>query len=1017
MPNNFPCRYFCLLGCAIFLFLASCNRAQKQAEQRAYTPQESLQAIKTSEDFKVELFLSEPQVQSPVEMVFDENGRIYVAEMLDYPDDPPPGKPARSRIRMLEDNDGDGKYERAVVFADQVLQVSGLLPWKGGLLVTAAPDILWMKDTDGDGKADVRKVLYTGFPKVNPEHRITNLRYGIDNWVYAANHGNAGEITSPDYPKRAPLLIRGADFRFDPVREIAETSSGTAQYGLTFDQWGDEFITENTIHLRHVILPMNYIARAPLLDVPAYAKDISDHGSPSAPMFPLTGPQQWRVERTKLRQQRYDEQGLNRKELVGGYFSAASGSTAYTGDVWPEEYLNSIFTGDVSGNLVHRDIITPDGVTFSAKRPKDGVEFLASTDVWFRPCNFANAPDGNLYMMDVYRMFIETPESIPEELKKGMDFYAGDTMGRIYRITSNNHRKQRDLHPKLGSASTEELVKNLENTNGWHRTTAQRLIVERQDKAAIPFLKKLFEQSQYPIGRIHALWTLNGLSALDESIVLKALKDPNPRVREHAVRLAESFLPKSQSVTNALLTMTNDAETRIQLQIAFTLGQLKDQRALNSLVEMAARRGGDEWFRLAILSSVADSASQFFQSFYRADPHLEGKAPMVGQIASLIGAKHNPSEIGQFLDALADMYKNSGRDVPIPSRGLAVQMGLNGLAKGLRLANTSSLKVANAESVLSQFFNSPDDTTQKAAWETARFFELRQLVQKSIAEAQNASLPSKQRVIAIRALRGGQFPVVSPILQKLLPIQDAPEIQIVAVESLSSFNDPSIATKLLTPWKNYTPEVRQAVLNALLSERERMKVLMRALEDGKVERTMADPAMQAKLTNHPDKEVAERARQFFKQEAGEREAAVASYRDAVNLPGDVNRGRDIYGSTCAKCHSPQQGRPRIGADLSGINNKTKEELLNSILNPSASIDPRFINYIVTTKDGRIYDGILGNETPGTVTLRNSDGDNTILRKNIAELRASSLSLMPEGLEKSLSKQQVADLIAYLRGGL
>ena len=256
MLNHLPQWLFRLSLCAILLLLISCDRNRKQAEQRAYTPQESLAAIKVSEDFKVELFLTEPQVNSPVEMVFDENGRIYVAEMLDYPDDPPPGKPARSRIKMLEDNDGDGKYERAVVFADQVLQVSGLLPWKGGLLVTAAPDIFWMKDNDGDGKADVRKVLYTGFPKVNPEHRITNLRYGIDNWIYAANHGNDGKITSPDHPKREPLLIRGADFRFDPVREIAETSSGTAQYGLTFDQWGNEFITENTIHIRNVILPM-----------------------------------------------------------------------------------------------------------------------------------------------------------------------------------------------------------------------------------------------------------------------------------------------------------------------------------------------------------------------------------------------------------------------------------------------------------------------------------------------------------------------------------------------------------------------------------------------------------------------------------------------------------------------------------------------------------------------------------------------------------------------------------------
>src|SRR5215510_7555881 len=657
MLNKLPNRHLWLSLCAIPLFLISCSRNQKQAEQRAYTPQESLAKMKLSEDFKVEIFLNEPQVMSPVEMVFDENGRIYVAEMLDYPDDPPPGKPARSRIRLLEDNDGDGKYERAVVFADQVLQVSGLLPWKGGLLVTAAPDIFWMKDNDGDGKADVRKVLYTGFPKVNPEHRITNLRYGIDNWIYAANHGNDGKITSPDHPKREPLSIRGADFRFDPVREIAETSSGSAQYGLTFDEWGDEFITENTIHIRNVILPMKYIARAPLLDVPAYAKDISDHGSPSAPMFPLTGPQAWRVERTKLRQQRYDEQGLNRKEYVGGYFSAACDDTASTGDVWPEEYVNNVFTGDVSGNLVHRDIITPDGVTFSAKRPKDGVEFLASTDVWFRPCNFANAPDGNLYMTDIYRMFIETPESIPEEIKKGMDFYAGDRMGRIYRIVSNkprNQNKPRNLHPNLGSVSTEELVKNLENTNGWHRTTAQRLIVERQDKSAIPFLKQLFEQSQSPVGRIHALWTLEGLSALDEQIVLRALKDNDPHVREHAVRLAEELLPVAPALTDAILGMSMDSDLRVQFQTAFTLGQLKDKRAMDALADLTIRRGEDPWFRLAILSSVADQSSQFFHLIRAKNPSFENKE-MFAQLATIIGARRDSTELSKFLAALAKL--------------------------------------------------------------------------------------------------------------------------------------------------------------------------------------------------------------------------------------------------------------------------------------------------------------------------------------------------------------------------
>ncbi len=990
-----------LLALALFTFTA-CNKApEKKAEQRPYTAQESLAAMKLSEDFNVEIFLTEPQVMSPVEMVFDENGRIYVAEMLDYPDDPPPGKPVRSRIKLLEDNDGDGKYERTVIFADQVLQVSGLLPWKGGLIVTSAPDILWMKDNDGDGKADVRQVLYTGFPKVNPEARITNPRYGIDNWIYASNNGRDARITSPTHQEREPILVRGTDFRFHLVRDIAEPSAGVAQFGLTFDEWGNEFITENTTHLRHVILPMQYVRRAPLLEVPAFALNIYEDGKVPAPIFPLTGPQEWRKQRTALRQQRYDEQGSNRIERLSGFFSGASGGTVYTGDAWPESYRGSIFTGEVSANLIHRDVLTADGVTFKAARAKEGTEFMASEDQWSRPCNFANAPDGNLYFMDIYRLFIETPESIPEEIKKGMDFYAGDMTGRIYRFTSKNPRLKRDLKPKLGSASAEELVKTLAHENGWHRTTAQRLIVERQDKTAIPFLKQLFEQTASPLGKVHALWTLEGLSALEESLVLKALKDGHPRVREHAVRLAENFT-KSKAAQAAVLAMANDNDARVQFQTALTLGQSKDPAALNALAELAMRYADNQWFRLAVLSSINDSAAQFFSLLRAKNPQFENEQ-LFGQLAALVGGKHDANELAGLFKLLPALKKP--------------EAALNGLSKGLKLADVKNLRVANAEAALLALLSNETETVQKAAWETARFFELKGLVQKALAESQNAALPVKTRVTAVRALRGGQFAAVSPVLQKLLADQNAPELQAAAVESLAAFDDPSIAPNLLSNWQKYSPEIRQKVLAALLSERERMKVLMKALEDGKIERTMADPAMQAKLYDHPDKEVVNRARQFFKQESDERAAVVASYNEALKLNGDVMRGRDLFASTCAKCHVPQPGRPRVGADLSGINNKTKEELLNSIMNPSAGIEARFVNYIVTTKDGRIEDGILANETPGAVTLRNADRDVTILRKNIAEIRASTISLMPEGYEKSLSKQQVADIIAYLRGGL
>ncbi len=1012
----------------LLLAISGCS-AKKSAEQRAYTPQESLALMHLSEDFNADVFLAEPQVMSPVEMVFDEDGRIYVAEMLDYPDDPPPGKPVRSRIKLLEDADGDGKYEKVTVFADQVLQVSGLQPWKGGLIVTSAPDILWMKDTDGDGKADVRQVFYTGFPKVNPEARITNPRYSIDNWIYTSNNGRDGRITSPmplrgEVDKRLPqppVLVRGTDFRFHPIRDVAEPSAGVAQFGLTFDDWGNEFITENTTHLRHVILPMHYVARAPLLEVPAYALNIYEDGKVPAQIFPLTGAQEWRKQRTALRQQRYDEQGLNRVERVGGYFSGASGGTVYNGDAWPAEYRGSIFTGEVSANLIHRDTITPNGVTFKAARAKEAVEFLASEDQWFRPCNFANAPDGNLYFMDVYRMFIETPESIPEEIKKGMDFYAGDTMGRIYKLTAKIPRTKRDLKPKLGSASTEDLVKNLENENGWHRLTAQRLIVERQDKTAIPFLKQLFEQTQSPLGKIHALWTLEGLSALEESLVLEALIDSHPRVRQHAIRLAETFLPKSQNIKNTLLSMLdeeygmksavwqigttirdNNADARIQFQLALTLGQIKDVRALEALAGLAMKHADNQWFRLAVLSSVNDSASQFFALLRKKSPQFDNE-PLFAQLSALIGGKHDVKELAELLKLIPPLSK--------PESALA------GLSKGLKLADVKNLRVANAETVLSSLLASNNETLQKAAWETARFFELKGLMQKALTDAQNASLPVKTRVTAIRALRGGQFAIASPVLQIFLADQNVPELQAAAVESLAAFDDASIAPNLIAQWQKFSPEIRQKVLTALLSERERMKVLLKALEEGRIERTMADPAMQAKLYDHPDKDVVNRARQFFKQESDERTAVVASYNDALKLTGDVIKGRDLFATTCAKCHIPQAGRPRVGADLSGINNKTKEELLNSILNPSAAIEARFVNYIVTTKDGRIEDGILANETPGAVTLRNADRDVTILRRNIVEIRASAISLMPEGYERSFSQQQIADIIAYLRGGL
>ncbi len=998
------------LAVILTLVLAAC--ARRTTGPRALAPEAELKTFRLSDDLNIELFVNEPRVTSPVEMVFDENGHIYVAEMLDYPTDPPDGKPPRSRIRLLEDTDGDGKIDRATVFAENVLDVSGLMPWKGGLIVTSAPDILYLKDTDGDGKADTREVLYTGFPKVDAEYRITNPRLGIDNWIYCSNFGQDGHITSPKHPERPPIEVRGADFRFRPDRDLAEATSGSAQFGSTFDVWGDRFITHSTMHVRHVVLPRQYLARAPLLDIGAVALEISDHGRPSGRMYPISLPQAWRVERTRIRQERYHENKLESirplspsSEMAAGFFTAASGGTIYSGDEFPEKYRGNLFTGDVSGNLVHRDVLSPDGVTFIASRAPEEQdrEFLASTDPWFRPCNFANGPDGNLYVVDMYREFIEAPSAIPDAIKRTMNFWSGDTLGRIFRIVPKSPSRTRNLKPNLGTATIAELVKNLENANGWHRDTAHRLLVERQDHSAVPPLKQLLAKSEFPPARILALWTLESLSAIDATTVMQALKDPHPRVREQAVRVAEELLPNSKPVDQVLLAMTSDPDTRVQFQLAFTLGQIRGERATEDLVDLASRHADDRWFRIAVLSSVQDSAIQFLDRGLL-KKKLADQPELLSQLASVIGAKHDPAEIAHLLGAVSKIRQP--------------EAALSGLARGFGLAGVKTLRVPKAEALMMSYFHNPSEQIQKAAWETARYIEMPELTRQAAADAVAPGLGVTKRLYAVRALRSAPFSAAAPVLRKVLESQPASELQSGAIESLASFDDLSVAETLIANWKSYDPVARTKALDALLNHRDRVPVLIQALESHQFEINAVDAAGRARLLECPDRSIAERARVLLQSNTGDRMKVVATYQGVLKMTGNPVHGKKVFDETCGKCHLPRKQGGRVGPDLSGISSKTKEKLLTSILNPSFAIEPQFTNYVVTTKDGALHDGIIANETPGTITLRGGSAqDETLLRKNIVEMRASSISVMPDDLEKSISRQDLADVISYLRGGL
>ncbi len=578
-------------------------------------------------------------------------------------------------------------------------------------------------------------------------------------------------------------------------------------------------------------------------------------------------------------------------------------------------------------------------------------------------------------------------------------------MGRIYRIVPNHPRKTRSLDVKLGSASAAELVKTLEETNGWHRNTAQRLLVERQDQSVVPALKEMAAKSGLPQARLHALYVLEGLKSLGPAEIETALKDRDLHVREHALRLSEPLLGTNAGLRQAVLKLAADKEPRVLYQLAYTLGEVPGPAAKQALARLANTHAGDNWFRIAVLTSAANDPGGFMETMMNAGTDWQTPA-FVQQFSSMIGARQNPAEIGRLL-ALTSRLKSPGS-------------AFAGLARGLELASGKRMAVPGAEAVFARVLNQPDPALEAAAWRAARYFILPAILKKATADAVNDQLPPAKRAAAVRALTSAGYATAAPLIERVFAAQPPdPGLQTAAMETLSMFSEPAAAQQIARHWKESRPQARNKGVAGLLSRRDSAPVLLDAIDKGEIEPSAIEVGARARLLESKDEAIAARAKKLFQAAAGDRGKLVAQFTGVANLNGDPAKGKLLFEDNCARCHSPRKQGGRVGPDLSGVNNKSKRELLESILNPSASIDPRFTNYMVTTKDGRVFDGIIANETPGAITLRGGtdDGDATILRKNIAEVRASAISLMPDELEKPLGKQGLADVIAYLRAGL
>ncbi|HZF00202.1 MAG TPA: PVC-type heme-binding CxxCH protein [Planctomycetota bacterium] len=934
------------------LLLALCLQEKPVEIRSPLTPEQAQAVFKVRPGLRVELVAAEPEVQSPVAAAFDERGRLFVVEMLDYPV-PDKTKPPQGRIRMLEDKDGDGRFETSTVFAEGLMMAQGVTPWNGGILVTQAPNILFLKDTDADGKADVRETLYSGFAVENPQLRVSFPTFAMDNGIYVANGQRGGKIRSALHPESAAIDIGGMDFRFDPIHDQAEAVTGFGQFGLTFDDWGRRFVCTNRNHVIPLVIPNRYFQRNPFLAAPPPVTD--NHGvGGAAHVYPIS--KNWTL-----------------SSAHSGTFTAACGVFCYRGELLPKEYYGHLFTCEPTANLIHEETLISTGGSFTWKPPHEGVDFLASPDNWFRPVSMFSGPDGALYVCDMYRAEIEHPEWVPADLKARFDWNHRRDQGRIWRVLPEGRRNPTPT-PQLAALKTADLVALLDHPDVWWRMTAQRLLFERQDRDSWGPLKKMVAGPE-PLGRLHAAWTLEGQRQLGIDVVLRLLADPSPGVRENAVRLAERWAADGP-VAEQLARLADDPDEHVRYQVALSIGARDNDSILEPLAKIAWQKIDDRWTRLAVATSVPTRAGKLLARIQ--DPVF------CRELAAIVGSRRDRDEVAAVV---RDVAASDAR------RQSAV---LTGLAEGMTRRGTK----------LGEFLGGlPEAESAKA------------LLAKAAAVAADAGRPLPERLDAIRLLVHVPWETAAPALTALLAEDQPQEIRIAAVGSLSAHGRGEVAGILLGVYKKALPALRREILESMSRRPERVSALLDEIDAGRMTPGELGPTLLRQLQNYGDAGIKERAKKLI---AGhmpeERQKVIDRYKESLGMTGDAKRGRELFRTICAACHRIADIGTLVGPDISDTLTKSPEQLLVDILDPSRVIDNNYVNYVVRTKAGAVLSGFIASQTASSLTLRRGEGqEDVVLRQDIDEMKSSGVSLMPEGLEKNISIDGMADLLSFLKG--
>ncbi|MEZ5324931.1 MAG: HEAT repeat domain-containing protein [Verrucomicrobiales bacterium] len=962
-----------LLSAALWQFFSYCGDADAEPTPAPdelpriapETPSAAIATFQIRSGFRIEQVAAEPLVADPVAIAFDEKGRLFVAEMRGYSerrDD------RLGRISMLTDSNGDGIFDASVVFADGLRWPTGLICWKGGVFVIASPDILYFADADGDGRADSKEVVFTGFgsgrDRLNVQALPNSLTWGPDNRIHGATAMNGGEIHRPGSEDKTSL--NGRDFSFDPDTLELRAENGGGQYGMTFDADGRKFVCSNSNHIQWIPFPAKFNAPG----IPRGPVDIAVDG-PSAEVFRTSPDEPWRIIRTRWRMAGQVSGPVEGGGRPSGYFTAATGITLFRGNAFSSDFQNNAFVCDAGSNLVHRKIVEPSsGEQLLQARRAAGEfdrEFLTSSDNWFRPVQATNGPDGALYIVDMYREVIEHPWSLPESIKSQLDLNSGNDRGRIYRVVPDGFRQPAPL--AFETATVADLVALLEHPNGWHRDTASRLLVEQKPGDITPALRDLALHGNTAPGRRAAVQMLAKFGQLNGNVISSALEDPAPAVRRSVIEAVPDLT--APGLAQEISRLTKDPSPEVAFAAALALVKLPaSPETRNALVASLETHPNQKWCHLAALAGLSNNA-----------------ADALDQVLQ--------SERLRLYPATFEIVEGLLSKIPKP------------------VPDTISASLSNVLSGMS------DPTARAALVNVAGIKlpanELNALVTSIREIAMNRSAAIDSRISAVTHLSRLDPLHSLPALGTLLSTAEAPSLQQAAIVAIGGSNFSEGGSILAQRWPQLSPGLHRLAIAQFFRNSAWRSDLLDAIESKTIPPTLLLPQqIDALRSSGAEAEQARARRILIATTQPESSAILEHYAPSLKLKGDPAAGETIFTARCSSCHLKGKIGNRFGPDVGTFQNAGAASILANIVDPNREIQPRYATITVTTRKGALHLGYMVNETPESITLREiAIGDVTLERNSIAQMETLNTSPMPQGLEAGLSHQQMADLLAFI----